>query len=99
MSSLVEACVEKPRVAAWVLVSVGYKQVSRAFRTVARLDISEGELKSFLARELFWPEDRVDDMFGRCRWDDHYRRCYSQDVIENVPEEVMMEMRKLRAVA
>ena len=83
-----------PEVATKNLIRRGYRQVSNAFRELARVDITEDELKNFLKKAYHWPDASryTSDPRG---WQDHYRRCHTKDVIKDVPEEIMGMMRNL----
>ena len=74
------------------MVYEGYRQVSNRFCRVARVDISEDELIRFLRKHLHWEDDGLYHA-NPGSWQDHYRRCYSRDVIIDVPENVMRALR------
>ncbi len=76
------------------LIADGYRQISNTFRTIARVDITEDQLKTFFREKYFWPVTfRYDSDPGG--WQDHYRRGYTKDIITNVPDEIMKMMREL----
>ena len=79
--------------AARVLCSRGYRQVSNRFRQIARCSLSDQELAHFLLIEL--RIELSDQKIQSQRWHDYYRRCYSKDLIIEVPEMVMKYMRQL----
>lgn len=85
---------DRHMMAAVMLLSEGYRQVSNGYKRVARVDISEPFLTLFLRKVLHWTDaslywQKPGD------WQDFYRRCYSKDVIFDVPEGVMKAMRSL----
>ncbi len=81
-----------PETATKRLVADGYRQVSNGFRRLARVDITEDELKNLLKKAYLWPDtSRYDSNPGG--WQDHYRRCDTKDVIRDVPEEIMKMIR------
>ncbi len=75
--------------AACMMREKGYRQVSRKFCMVARIDLQPEAFRRFMAKELGSPETKEPD------WSDfeYYRRCCSPDTIENVPEEIMCLIR------
>ena len=76
-----------------VLINEGYRQVSNAYQSIARVDISEDALIMFLQKRLHWENDGPYHA-DPGEWQDHYRRCYSRDVICDVPEVIMRTMRQ-----
>lgn len=80
-----------PEVAAKTLALAGYRQISRSYRHVARVDLSDEEFLRWAKREDFVrPEFRLESL------KDYYRRCEAKDEarFEGVPEEVMSQLRK-----
>ncbi len=79
--------------AARALASRGYRQVSNRFHKIARCipSILESEHLTLLELSLEMTEKDLE----YDRWSDQYRRCYSKDVICEVPEQVMRNLRKL----
>lgn len=66
------------------LKAQGYKQTSRAYGIVARVDISDDELIAWARKELPGMIESIAE---------HYRRCWSNDEIEGVPDEVLKQLR------
>ena len=78
-----------PQEAAEAMHRDGYRQISRGLRSTARVDLSsDDELVRFLVGvglpTQYWN-----------RMEDYYRRCYSEDRILLVPEEIMNNLRRL----
>lgn len=79
------------------LDSLGYKQTSHKFREIARVDVAWEDLRDFFIRENFGDTTSSIPCLSRREQEDFYRRCYAPSF--EVPEEVMHELRELRAVA
>lgn len=69
-----------PEAAARKLTLAGYRQTSRGYGIVARVDLSDKELIEFAI---------IEDLVGIESLKDYYRRCHAEDKLESVPEEVM----------
>ncbi len=74
-----------PAEAASILWMRGYRQVSRTWRHIARVDVKDDVIR----QQLHIPDDKPLD------WSDYdyCRRCISKDVIVDVPEAVMVNLR------
>jgi alpha-D-ribose 1-methylphosphonate 5-triphosphate synthase subunit PhnI len=80
----------EPEAVAKLLVLRGYRQVSRKFCMVARVDCREPELRRRLRAHQIDTGDRPITESDK----DFYRRCISDDLYYDVPEEVMMHLRR-----
>jgi len=79
---------------------LGYRQISRRFGIIARVDIPEEVMvELFISKSLAVGGTRDKPCGVACcnlkDQRDYYRRCISKDVIENVPEQVMSYLRKI----
>jgi len=81
------------REAAERLVSRGYRQVSRRFGHVARVDVSRGTMIEGFVRENFGHRHSGVPSLSVMDQEDHYRRCVTTDVITGVPDSVMSMIR------
>jgi len=67
----------------------GYRQTSRRHGIVSRVEVPD--VFEALSEKL--PHSQV-QKWERWRAEDHWRRCYSQDQLEDVPEGVMRALRR-----
>lgn len=71
------------------LTAKGYRRVSNKYRRLARID--RHDWLNVLGRYIRRPvADFFDCETGKlsASWADHYRRCFSKDVLVDVPEDV-----------
>jgi len=82
-----------PDIARKEMKKAGYRQVSRKFKSVARVDIPIEEMKQyFIDKNYGHTKSGVPSCTTEIQCD-HYRRCVSNDVIDNVPEYIMKCLR------
>lgn len=84
---------DDPMRAALRMGSDGYRQVSRKFRIVARVDMPTKEMKQYFIDENFGDENSGVPSGTLESQEEQYRRVHSRDTIENVPEDIMRELR------
>ena len=72
----------------------GYRQTSSRYRMVANIEVPDVTKALCKALRTSQPKD-----WPRWSQDDHWRRCYSRDVLNNVDEDVMKELGKLGTTA
>ena len=92
--------VEDARLVAYYLTQLGFKQVSNGFSRIARITISDEELKEYLIRDNFGDTTSGVPSLPFESQKDWARRCcddFRQVIV--APWEVMREMRNLGAVA
>lgn len=75
------------------LKSMGYKQTSRKYRTACRVDLSDDEMKDFFIKKNFGSKKSGLPSLPLEDQKDHYRRCYTQDSIEGIPESILKHLR------
>jgi L-fucose isomerase-like protein len=81
-----------------LLASQGYRRVSWKYRIVSRLD--RPDWAEHMAAEMRRPvadfcangyDNKHRPVYGHtpaANWEDHYRRVYSKDILEGVPQDV-----------
>ena len=72
---------------------LGYRQVSRKFRIVARVDMPVKDMKQSFIDENFGDTTSGVPSGTLESQKEQYRRCHSRDTIDNVPEDIMRELR------
>lgn len=77
------------------LHDAGYRQTSRRFGIVSRVDISDEEMTNLFIEENFGETDSSVPCLPIEEQRGHYRRCYSEDNIEGVPDHVLKELRRM----
>jgi hypothetical protein len=77
------------------LFDQGYRQVSRKYGEVARVDITDEELVKLYIKRNY--EDKTSGLPCLSLEDqkDYYRRCASKDLIKHVPEVILRELNRL----
>jgi len=71
----------------------GYRQVSRRYKIVSKVDVSIEKMQKFFIKQNY---NRIDSGIPKLPLNqqmDHYRRVYSKDNIEGVPEEILRFLR------
>lgn len=76
------------------LYDVGYRQISRRWCIVARVDMSNEEMVEMFVTKNFGDRDSGLPSLSIESQKDHYRRCYSKDKMA-VPERIMKELRAI----
>ncbi len=79
------------------LVSLGYKQVSSKYHLVAKVEVTEEDLRQFFLKENFYNSSSSIPSLPIWDQEDQWRRCYANH--HKVPEAVLRCMRSLGAVA
>lgn len=74
---------------------LGYRQVSRKFGIVSRVDISLEAMKDLFIRKNYGRSDCGVPSCPVEQQENYYRRACSEDTIEGVPDNVMKELRDL----
>ena len=75
------------------MIEAGYRQVSRKYSTVSRVDVTIEQMVQFFIDENFGKSDCGVPCMIIPAQEEHYRRCYSKDCIEEVPEDILMHLR------
>ena len=75
------------------LKSKGYKQTSRKFGMVSRVDMSDEALKRFFIKDNFGDTKSGIPSCTLEQQKDQYRRVYSKDSIAGVPEKILKYLR------
>ena len=71
-----------------LLWSLGYRQISRRFCMISRVDVPLEKMNSVLRQNQVTPTGHWTDA-------DYYRRCLSKDMYYDVPGHIMIEIRRL----
>ncbi|MGR3292521.1 MAG: hypothetical protein ACUZ9M_00730 [Candidatus Scalindua sp.] len=72
----------------------GYRQTSRKFCQIARVAISTKTMVDWFIKDNFGDANSGVPSLPISQQADHYRRVYSKDVIEDVPEKIMVAIRQ-----
>ena len=75
------------------LKSKGYRQVSRKYKMISRIELSDEALIKFFIDRNFGSKKSGLPSCSLEQQKDHYRRCYSEDAIEGVPESIFKHLR------
>ena len=82
-----------PQKAAELMHSLGYRQTSRKFHHVARVEISTDKMKEYFIKQNFGDANSGVPCGSIESQKEQYRRVHSRDTIENVPEQIMQIIR------
>ena len=76
------------------LYDMGYRQISRKYKTVARVDVSFLEMLKRCGEEEALKGKRLSIQRIECI-KDYYRRCLSEDRIKNLPDNVIKKINQM----
>jgi len=81
------------------LFAIGYRQISRKHKMISRVDVTIVEMlkivnKDILKTYLKNTDDVNNDRMSSLR--DYYRRVYSKDIINKVPDTILKELNRLQ---
>lgn len=76
------------------LKSMGYKQTSRRYKSITRVDIPIEDMVKFFINRNFGDTKSGVPSCSLEEQKDHYRRCHSKDNIEAVPESILKHLRE-----
>ena len=77
------------------LFDQGYRQISRKYGEVARVDITDEELIVLYIKRNYGDKTSGLPCLSLEEQKDYYRRCDSKDLIKHVPEVILRELNRL----